>query len=407
MNQEEYRKEIASRPIRHFNINLTNQCNLRCYYCFTEHNSNHLKWETMKDIVDFAFSQWYEKEDKREDTLNFTFFGGEPLLRYDEIIVPSVAYIKQKFEEYQIPDKYWPGFSITTNGTLLNEERLKFFRQHNFSILLSIDGDKESQNYNRPKINGEDSFDDVMKNIPKLLELFPNTTFRSTLTPYTVDKIVNNYFFAEDQGFNSYFLIPNECEEWTKEQKNMLTYQMGLLTEIIYDSISNKINPLYFSPLMKAIEHILMPPLITKNPHRCGLGTASVGVSVDGKLSGCQEYSTFINTNDLFCIGDVYNGINEQKHLELLNKYLEDEHISSINKDNCLNCICYDICNRNVCPSKNYTLHKNMNINSDIICFWKKTIFWCAESFLERAAKENNQEILQYLRYYLPKGVRL
>ena len=406
MNLEQYHNEIASRPIRHFNINLTNQCNLRCYYCFTEHNPKNLSFQTMKDIVDFAYNQWIEK-DKLEDTLNFTFFGGEPLLRYNDIIVPSVEYIKNKFQENNIPDKYWPGFSITTNGTLLTEDKLQFFRKNNFSLLLSIDGNKESQNLNRPKINGEGSFDDIVPIIPKLLELFPNTTFRSTVTPKTVDKIIDNYFFAEDQNFNSYFLIPNECELWTEEEKTMLTYQMGLMTEIIYDSISNKIAPLYFSPLMKAIENILIPIPFTKSPHRCGLGTASVGVSVDGKLSGCQEYSTFIDDEDLFCIGNVYDGIDENKHLNLLNKYLEKEHIQPISGDCNENCICYDICNRNVCPSKNYTLHQDMNINSEIICHWKKIIFWCAENFLIRAAKENNLEVQKYLKFYLPKGVKL
>lgn len=406
MNLEQYHNEIASRPIRHFNINLTNQCNLRCYYCFTEHNPKNLSFQTMKDIVDFAYNQWIEK-DKLEDTLNFTFFGGEPLLRYNDIIVPSVEYIKNKFQENNIPDKYWPGFSITTNGTLLTEDKLQFFRKNNFSLLLSIDGNKESQNLNRPKINGEGSFDDIVPIIPKLLELFPNTTFRSTVTPKTVDKIIDNYFFAEDQNFNSYFLIPNECEPWTEEEKTMLTYQMGLMTEIIYDSISNKIAPLYFSPLMKAIENILIPIPFTKSPHRCGLGTASVGVSVDGKLSGCQEYSTFIDDEDLFYIGNVYDGIDENKHLNLLNKYLEKEHIQPINGDCNENCICYDICNRNVCPSKNYTLHQDMNINSEIICHWKKIIFWCAENFLIRAAKENNLEVQKYLKFYLPKGVKL
>lgn len=359
----------------------------------------------MKAIIDFAINQWLEKN-KLEDTLNFTFFGGEPLLRYDEIIVPAVKYIKDTFTEKDIPLQYWPGFSITTNGTLLNEEKLNFFREHNFGILLSIDGNEESQNANRPKANGEGSFNDIYPHIPELLQRFPNTTFRSTLTPKTVDKIMDNYFFAQDCGFNSYFLTPNECEEWTEKEKNMMTTQMAIMTEAIYEAASNKINPLYFSPLMKAIESILLPTPFEKSPHRCGLGTASVGVSVDGKLSGCQEYSTYIEENDLFYIGDVFTGIDEEKHLKLLNKYLEKEHIVPKNGD-CKNCICFDICNRHVCPSKNYTLHQDMNINSDIICHWKKTIFWCAENFLEKAAKENNLAIKEYLRYHLPRGVKM
>ena len=73
MTREDYQKNIATRPIRHFNINLTNQCNLRCYYCFAEHNPRNITWDTMKATIDFAINQYLEKE-QYEDTLNFTFF---------------------------------------------------------------------------------------------------------------------------------------------------------------------------------------------------------------------------------------------------------------------------------------------------------------------------------------------
>lgn len=406
LTKENYLNEIASRPIRHFNINLTNQCNLRCYYCFAEHNPRNISWDTMKAVINFAIDQYFKKE-KWEDTLNFTYFGGEPMLRYNDIIVPSVLYIKEIFKKKNIDKKFWPGFSITTNGTLLNKERLEFFKEHDFSLLLSIDGNEESQNCNRPKENGEGSFKDIVKNIPDLLEFFPNTTFRSTLTPKTVDKIMDNYFFAQDMGFNSYFLIPNECEEWTEEQKLMMTYQIGLMSEYFYESVSNQIEPLYFSPLMKSFEMLLNPPVFSKGVHRCGLGTASVGISTEGKISGCQEYSSFIEEKDLFFIGDVFNGIDQEKHLKLLNAYLAEDHIKPINKEcDKENCICYDICNRSTCPSKNYTLYENMNLNSEIICHWKRICYYSAENLLERAAKENNKNFQSYLKHYLPKGMK-
>lgn len=404
ITKEQYLNEIATHPIRHFNINLTNQCNLRCYYCFAEHNPRNLSWETMKATIDFAINQYFEKG-KWEDTLNFTFFGGEPMLRYEDIIIPSVKYVKDIFSKKDIEKKYWPGFSMTTNGTLLNRKSLEFFREHNFSLLLSIDGNEESQNVNRPKADGSGSFQEVKKNIPDLLELFPNTTFRSTLTPKTVDKIMDNYFFAQDMGFNSYFLIPNECEPWNEEQKLMLTYQMGIMGEYFYDCVSQQITPLYFSPLMKAFENLLVPPKFSKSVYRCGLGTASVGISTEGKISGCQEYSSYIENNDLFYIGDVFNGIDIDKHLVLLNSYMAEEHIKPNNSEcNPEKCICYDMCNRNTCPSKNYTLYKNMNLTSDIICHWKRVCYYTAENLLEKAAKENNQNFKNYLKFYLPQG---
>ena len=70
---------------------------------------------------------------------------------------------------------------ITTNGTLLNREKIDFLYNHNIHPLLSIDGAKETQDINRPCQNGESSFDKIIEIIPYLLEKFPKTTFRSTI----------------------------------------------------------------------------------------------------------------------------------------------------------------------------------------------------------------------------------
>jgi sulfatase maturation enzyme AslB (radical SAM superfamily) len=59
------------------------------------------------------------------------------MLMYDSIIVPLIEYTKEKYKNsFQ--------FGITTNVTLLNKERLEFFKNNNVFILLSIDGDKET-----------------------------------------------------------------------------------------------------------------------------------------------------------------------------------------------------------------------------------------------------------------------
>ena len=67
-----------------------------------------------------------------------------------------------KLIEYLVK-KYQDQFtwSITTNGTLLTEEKIQCFKENNGSILWSIDGDKETQDYNRPLITGESSFDKI------------------------------------------------------------------------------------------------------------------------------------------------------------------------------------------------------------------------------------------------------
>ena len=128
------------------------------------------------------------------------------MLLYDEIIVPLVLYAEEKYPNLV-------HFGITTNGTLLNKERIDFLKNHNFSILLSIDGDKETQNFNRPQRNGEGSFDLVEKNIDYLLQNFPMTTFRATLYQPTIKYLYNNYLYAIEKGFKNIFICPNARED--------------------------------------------------------------------------------------------------------------------------------------------------------------------------------------------------
>ena len=81
------------------------------------------------------------------------FFGGEPTLRWYDLIVPLV-------EKYP-NEKY----SITTNGYLLDKDKIDFMKEHNFSVMLSMDGNEATQNYNRK----EGSFQKLDEMIPYLL----------------------------------------------------------------------------------------------------------------------------------------------------------------------------------------------------------------------------------------------
>ena len=49
------------------------------------------------------------------------FFGGEPLLQFDQIIVPLVE------ENKEVNNLT---FGITTNGVLLDEDKVDFFYKH-------------------------------------------------------------------------------------------------------------------------------------------------------------------------------------------------------------------------------------------------------------------------------------
>ena len=196
------------KPITNICFNITDDCNLKCTYCFNHQHPHYTSLENAKEVM-----RWLQKNAKlhQEQTgetkiPSVGFFGGEPTLLWDQIIVPIVEW--NKTQEYEF------SYGITTNGTLLNEDRIKYLKENKINILLSMDGAQATQDINRPCRNGQSSYELVSKNIPCLLENFPNTMFRSTISPATANRTFENIAFAGDCRFTRIFSIINVFEEW-------------------------------------------------------------------------------------------------------------------------------------------------------------------------------------------------
>ena len=62
--------------------------------------------------------------DKYNQKPSLNFFGGEPLIMWDKIVKPLTLYIREKYKD-EI------SLGITTNGTLLDNEKIDFFYKNN------------------------------------------------------------------------------------------------------------------------------------------------------------------------------------------------------------------------------------------------------------------------------------
>lgn len=274
-------------------INLTDQCNFRCPYCFVGHNPRRTTYEIVEQTIKYLLSNLqYHPEGEMP---NLWFFGGEPMLEYNSIIVPIVEAYRDKV-----------AFGITTNGSLLTEDVVDFFADNNIPVLLSIDGDEEVQNKQRPFANGAPSFDAVVKNIPYYLLRNPDAIFRATLTKFSIPRMNRIYDFAQHMGFKRITFVINEGEE----------YEESDLQEMIgqYNSMAIKIiggSGLWLDELTKGHDWDNMP---TDSIMRCGYCTTSMGVTVEGKIVPCQELSSL----DVATIGDVFNGIDPERHRKFI-----------------------------------------------------------------------------------------
>jgi len=319
-------------------MNLTDKCNLGCKYCFVNFAAKTAELETAEQACEFLLNNKEISQAVGKPT--FTFFGGEPLLAFNEIIKPLVDKYNDRIT-----------FSLTTNGTLLDEDKVDFLADHDIEVLLSIDGDRYSQNINRPTVDGKDSFDKVYKNIPYLLLRLPSTVFRSTLTKATIPYVYENYKFAEHMGFCEYVFIPNIDEEYDIEDCKILEEQLDKIAVEQIATCTNNQNVITKCKNFSKGLQLILTDECQYDCKRCGFGTTSIGIDTDGKLHPCQE----LNSTDKYIIGDVWNGIDIEAHQKFLSSY-EEEYAKFLERYK-NNCLFSKALIQSCCPKKLYDEH--------------------------------------------------
>lgn len=157
---------------------LTEACNLACVYCYAhdQHSCDSLTQDKLKNAIDFVV-----KNDSENIHISF-IGGGEPCVKWD-LLVWGVEYIRKLQYDKKIT------ISITTNVTLLNEERVKWLAKNRVHIGCSFDILPEIQDAQRPYASGKGSFADVKQKIDLLKTNKISFGFRTTVTHLAIEKM--------------------------------------------------------------------------------------------------------------------------------------------------------------------------------------------------------------------------
>lgn len=146
--------------VQSLTLQVTQQCNLKCEYCpysggfyNRQHNNRKMSFEIAKKAIDFYFLHSFDIPDAQ-----IGFYGGEPLIEF-EMIRRIVEYCNNEYYGKKI--RYF----VTTNATLLTEEKIDFLMKNNFVLTISLDGPRQYHNKNRHRVDDTGSFDIVMENI--------------------------------------------------------------------------------------------------------------------------------------------------------------------------------------------------------------------------------------------------
>ena len=138
-------------------LKLTTACNLNCVYCSEgDCEAKTLPQEFFFKLVDELPPVL---EQIQSNDAEFLFHGGEPLLYGRENLKILIDYAKNNLKNFNVR------FLMQSNGTLIDNEWIKFFKDENISVGISLDGYNELHDKNRRTKNNEPTAEKVLQNL--------------------------------------------------------------------------------------------------------------------------------------------------------------------------------------------------------------------------------------------------
>lgn len=282
-------------------LHVSHDCNMRCKYCFADagdYNRSRklMSLETGKKALDFLF----EKSGGIHN-LEVDMFGGEPLLNFD-VVRELVAYGRQR--ERELGKKI--AFTITTNGTLLDDEAIDFINAEFSNVVLSIDGRREVNDRMRVFEDGTGSFDTILPRSKKLVEKRGEGDYyvRGTFTRENLD-FASDVIALADAGFDQISIEPVVLDE-----NDPLAIRREDLPRIFreYDKLARELihrnregRNINFFHFMIDLDN---GPCVYKRCKGCGSGSEYVAVTPDGDIFPCHQFVEFMPMR----MGNVWDG---------------------------------------------------------------------------------------------------
>ncbi|HLH37743.1 MAG TPA: quinohemoprotein amine dehydrogenase maturation protein [Bryobacteraceae bacterium] len=376
-------------PLQTLVMNLTNQCNLSCQYCYEfgedkvatpEGKPKFMDLETAKSSVDFLLEQ-----SAGRGAVHITFFGGETLMNFP-LLKQVVAYANDRAaRQGRTID-----FSLTTNATLLTPAIIEFLSENRIGVTVSMDGPPELHDKLRVFANGRGSYDIIAPRVKALIAHHRTRpiTARVTLTRGVTDVVKIFRHLKQDLGFHEVGFAPVTTSPdrlYAIDDRGMdgvLDQFHTLAEEWLEYALRGQMHG--FSNVSDTIAELVQG---VNKSHPCGAALGLVGVGPSGDIAPCHRFVD----SDTHALGHISRGIDRAKQRDFLSR----GHINT--KYDCHSCwarpLCAGGCHHEAFVRYGDTGHPNLHY-CDWIRDWTETCLkiYCSLSaqnpeFLDRFAE--------------------
>ncbi|MCM1503897.1 MAG: radical SAM protein [Muribaculum sp.] len=306
-------------------------CNFECPYCFEEKKGFKKMGEGFNEnIVKFINSHTEAK------TMNLVWYGGEPLLSFNRIREIYFS-IKSK------TDINITSHSIITNGYLINDEILEFFKEsHLNKIQITLDGTEYTHNKTRYlRQSNKPTYKTIVSNILKTAKNLPtcNVSVRINISKKNSEDfiVLSNYFNSTE--LKNIYPYPGFVREDTPDKHSLCSISL------VGDSAAS-----YLMSLKdKRLKYSTSPHTTVKGCMVNHINSYIIGP--EGELYKC--WNDFNNPSKV--IGSIFDK-------ELLNKKLFHSYLlelSAFSDTKCKDCLFFPICSGGCSWYRYRNIHEN------------------------------------------------
>ena len=343
-------------------LHIAHDCNLRCGYCFAGTGDfggyrAMMSKETAEKAVEFAIAG-----SKMRHNLELDLFGGEPLMN-PEVVKHVINYVRRREFETGKNIK----LTLTTNGTLLNDDIIQFLNDNRVMLVLSLDGKKETHDNMRPFPNKTGSYDAAVRGFKKVIESRngKNYYLRGTYTHF-------NPHFAEDT------LDMTKIGKELSVEPVVGIDEPYVLTEADLPILYEEYDKLARAYLQKRREgdafdffHFNVAldngPCVAKRLAGCGAGHEYFAITPEGDIYPCHQFVG----HEEYCMGNLEQGTFNTD----IKKEFAGAHVYS--KPTCRDCWAKFYCSGG-CNANNYIYNGDIHDAYELSCKIMRKRLECA-----------------------------
>ncbi len=257
-------------------IHITNECNLRCHYCYLEKTHEDLPDDVGRRAIDAVFRSALKHN---MHSIKLKYAGGEASLHMKSLIALH-DYAVGLAEEHGIKLEA----VLLSNGVVLSQRTIDHLKARHIAISISLDGLGLSHDSQRPFRNGQGSSRYVLRTIDRLLTngIIPHISI--TVSQRNLDGLPElvSYVLVHELPFSLNYYRENECSAHINDLRfadTQIIEAMRAVFKVIEGNLPRR--SLLSCLLDKA-------KLQAPHTHTCGVGKNYLVIDQRGGIAKCQ-----------------------------------------------------------------------------------------------------------------------